>query len=140
MHVIFSTKDWRPFLTSPIQERLYPYLGGIARESRLKSLAIGGVSEHVHLLISLPATLAIAKGVQTLKSNSSKWMHETFPRLRSFAWQEGYGAFSIGRSGMADTIAYIGNQEEHHRKRTFRDEFESILRKHDIEFEPLMIE
>ena len=140
MHVIFSTKDRRPFLTSPIQERLYPYLGGIARESRLKSLAIGGVSEHVHLLISLPATLAIAKGVQTLKSNSSKWMHETFPRLRSFAWQEGYGAFSIGRSGMADTIAYIGNQEEHHRKRTFRDEFESILRKHDIEFEPWMIE
>ena len=140
MHVIFSTKDRRPFLTSPIQERLYPYLGGIARESRLKSLAIGGVSEHVHLLISLPATLAIAKGVQTLKSNSSKWMHETFPRLRSFAWQEGYGAFSIGRSGMADTIAYIGNQEEHHRKRTLRDEFESILRKHDIEFEPWMIE
>ena len=106
----------------------------------MKSLDIGGVSDHVHLLLSMPSTLAIAKGVQILKANSSKWIHETFPRLRSFAWQEGYGAFSIGQSGIADTTAYIGKQEEHHRKRTFRDEFESILRKHEIAFEPWMID
>lgn len=140
MHVIFTTKDRRPFLTPPIRDRLYPYLGGIARESRMKSLAIGGVSDHVHLLLSMPATLAIAKGAQTLKGNSSKWIHEKFPEQGGFAWQEGYGAFSIGQSGIADTVAYIANQEEHHRRRTFRDEFESILRKHDIPFEAWMLD
>jgi len=117
-------------LTPALQQRLWPYLGGIARENKMKALAIGGVEDHVHLLISLPATLSIAKTVQLLKGNSSKWIHETFPELAKFEWQEGYGAFSIGVSGIDDTTAYIHQQAEHHRKTTFREELTAFLKKH----------
>jgi putative transposase len=105
-------------------------LGGIAKENKMKALTIGGVSDHVHILVSLPSTLSVAKGVQLLKGNSSKWIHETFPRLRSFEWQEGYGAFSISVSGVSETREYIRNQKEHHRRRSFQEEFAAMLRKH----------
>jgi REP element-mobilizing transposase RayT len=111
-----------------LRERLWPYLSGIARENKMKALAIGGAADHVHMLISLPATLSIAKALQLLKGNSSKWIHETFPKLRSFEWQEGYGAFSIAVSGIEATVAYIRNQAEHHRTRSFREEFRAMLR------------
>ena len=92
MHCVFSTKERRPWLTPAIRERLWPYLGGIARENNMKALAIGGVTDHVHLLLSLPATLSVSKAMQLLKGNSSKWLRETFPelRLQGFAWQEGF--------------------------------------------------
>src|SRR5438094_5731288 len=105
MHCIFSTKERHPWLTPAIRERLWPYLGGIARENGMKALALGGVNDHVHILLSLPATMSVSKAMQLLKGNSSKWIHETFPALRSFAWQEGYGAFSIGVSGI-DGVLY----------------------------------
>jgi putative transposase len=113
MHCVFSTKERRPWLTPAIRERLWPYLGGIARENDMKALAIGGVADHVHLLLSLPATLSVSKAMQLLKGNSSKWLRETFLELRpqGFAWQEGFGAFSIGVSGVEDTIHYIQTQE-----------------------------
>ncbi|MDQ6758268.1 MAG: IS200/IS605 family transposase, partial [Acidobacteriota bacterium] len=110
-HCVFSTKRREPWLTSEIRERLWPYLGGIGRENEMKALAIGGVADHVHVLVSLPATLPVSKAMQLLKGNSSKWMHETFPALHAFAWQEGYGAFSIGVSGVEETVAYIRAQE-----------------------------
>ena len=140
MHVVFSTKERRPFITPDLQERLWPYLGGIARENKMKALKVGGVEDHVHVLLSLPSTLAIAKAVQLIKGNSSKWIHETFPNLRAFEWQEGYGAFSISVSGIDDTIAYIANQAEHHRKRTFKEELEAILKKHGIAYEDWMLD
>jgi putative transposase len=86
-HCIFATKEREPCLTPVIRERLWPYLGGIARENKMRTLAIGGVADHVHVLISLPATISVAKAMQLLKGNSSKWVHETFPKLRNFAWQ-----------------------------------------------------
>src|SRR5436190_17279619 len=94
-HCVFSTKNRAKIITSELQERLWPYMGGIARDNGMKALAIGGIEDHVHLLLSLPSTLAIAKAIQWIKGNSSKWVHETFPDLAHFAWQEGYGAFSI---------------------------------------------
>ncbi|MGH8095564.1 MAG: IS200/IS605 family transposase [Chthoniobacterales bacterium] len=109
-HCIFASKRRAPLLASDIRERLWPYLGGIARANGIKALAIGGVADHIHILVSLPATMPLAKAMQLLKGNSSKWIHETFPTLRHFAWQEGYGAFSIGVSGMEETVAYIRNQ------------------------------
>jgi len=142
MHCVFSTKQRRPWLTSPIRKRLWPYLGGIARESDMKALAIGGEADHLHLLLSLPATLSVSKAMQLLKGNSSKWLRETFPELRSqgFAWQEGFGAFSIGVAGMEDTIRYIQAQEEHHRTKSFREELEVILKKHGYDYTPEMLD
>jgi REP-associated tyrosine transposase len=100
IHCVWSTKKREPFLSSDVRNRLWPYLGGIARENKMKALAIGGVADHVHMLISLPKTLSVSKALQLLKGSSSKWIHDTFPKLHSFEWQEGYGAFSIGISAV----------------------------------------
>jgi putative transposase len=140
VHVVFSTKERRPFLTPDIQERLRPYLGGIARKHKMKLLRAGGVEDHVHLLISLPATLDISRAVQLLKGNSSKWIHDEFPDRQAFEWQVGYGAFSIGISGVDDTIAYIDNQAEHHKRLSFKEELQIILTKHGIEYEDWMLD
>jgi len=134
MHCVWATKDRRPFLKADLQARLWPYLAGIARENKIKALAIGGVEDHVHLLLSIPSTLSVAKSIQVLKGNSSKWVHDTFKEQADFEWQEGYGAFSIGFSGIEDTIKYIQGQAEHHRKKTFREELEVFLKKHGMEY------
>ena len=138
-HCVFATKNREPLLTPAIRDRLWPYLGGIARENGMKTLAIGGVADHVHILLSMPATMSISKAMQLLKGNSSKWIHETFSALRAFAWQEGYAAFSIGVSGIEETRAYIRNQEEHHRTRTFREEIIVFLQRHGLPFDDVMI-
>jgi REP element-mobilizing transposase RayT len=137
-HCVFATKRREPVLTPAIRERLWPYLGGIARENGMKTLAIGGVADHVHVLLSLSATMSISKAMQLLKGNSSKWIHETFPALRSFAWQEGYGTFSIGVSDIEETRLYISNQEEHHRTRTYREEVITFLERHGLPFDDAM--
>ena len=134
-HCVFSTKERRPFITPELRDRLWPFLGGIARQNQMKALEIGGVADHVHLLLSLPSTMAIAKALQLLKGGSSKWVHETFPDQRAFAWQEEYGAFSVSVSQLDKTIAYIKGQEMHHRKVTFQEEFMTLLQKHLIEYD-----
>ena len=103
-------------------------------------LAVGGVEDHVHALLSIPSTLSIAKAIQLLKGNSSKWVHETFPDQRLFGWQEGYGAFSIAVSGVDDTIRYIQSQKEHHESHSFKDELIAFLEKHGIEYESWMVD
>jgi REP element-mobilizing transposase RayT len=140
VHCVWSTKNREPFLDPNLRERLWPYLGGIARDNKMKVLAVGGVADHVHILVSLPPTLSIAKAIQLLKGNSSKWVHETFSKLHSFEWQEGYGAFTLGISKVATTCSYIHGQEAHHRTRTFRQEFEAILRKHKLGFTERMLD
>ena len=136
MHCVFSTKDRRPWLSPDIRGRLFPYMTGIARGDEVTPLAIGGVEDHVHMLISPPAAMPVAKAVQLIKGTSSKWVHDTFPELQDFAWQEGYGAFSVGISQVAGTIAYIEGQQAHHRRRTFQEEFLLFLQKHGIEYDP----
>ena len=101
----------------------------------MKALEIGGVEDHVHLLLSLPATLPISKAMQLIKGGSSKWVHETFPEHRLFAWQEKYGAFSVSVSQLDHIVQYIKRQEEHHRKMTFQEEFLALLNKHRIEYD-----
>ena len=101
----------------------------------MKALAIGGIEDHAHLLLSLPTTITIAQALQQIKGASSKWVHDTFPEHRSFAWQEGYGAFSIGVSQVDNTASYILSQAEHHRTRTFQEEFLAFLKKHGIEYD-----
>jgi REP-associated tyrosine transposase len=140
IHCVWSTKKREPFLSSDVRNRLWPYLGGIARENKMKALAVGGVADHVHMLISLPGTLSVSKALQLLKGNSSKWIHDTFPKLHSFEWQEGYGAFSIGISAVGATVGYISDQGEHHRKRSFREEFVIMLRRHSLDYDERMLD
>ena len=134
-HCIFSTKERRPFITPELCERLWPFLGGIARQNKMKAIEIGGVADHVHILLSLPSTMAVAKAMQLIKGGSSKWVHETFSDQRQFAWQEEYGAFSVSVSQLDKIIEYIKGQEEHHRRVTFQEEFRALLEKHRIEYD-----
>ena len=134
-HVVFSTKERKRTLTLELRERLWPYMGGIARTNHMKALSIGGVEDHVHLLLSIPSALHIAKAVQLIKGGSSAWMHEEFPEYRHVYWQEGYGAFSIGVSQIGDTIRYTERQAEHHHRTSFQDEFRTFLKRHEIEFD-----
>ena len=135
LHAVFSTKDRVPLLVADCRERLYPYLGGIARELGAKALGIGGTADHVHLLLSFPPTLGVADALRTLKANSSRWVHETWPERRSFAWQTGYGAFSVSESSRAAVTRYIHQQEHHHRRLTFQEEFIALLKKHHIPYD-----
>jgi len=134
-HCVFSTKGRRPFITKELQARLWPYIGGIARDNRMKALNIGGVEDHVHILASLPSTMAPAKAIQLLKGGSSFWVHQTFPELRHFAWQEGYGAFSLDIALVERTTRYIDSQAEHHRKQTYQEELLAFLKKHNMEYD-----
>jgi REP-associated tyrosine transposase len=135
MHCTFSTKERYPWIEAELELRLWPYIGGIARKNRMKALAIGGTFDHVHALLSLPSTMSFAKAVQLIKGGSSKWIHDECVKLRKFEWQEGYGAFSVSVSQVARTRAYIERQKEHHRKRTFKEEFIKLLDKHHIEYD-----
>ncbi len=134
-HCIFSTKDRRPEITPALRERLWPFLGGIARQNNFKALEIGGVEDHVHMVLSLPGTIPIAKAMQLLKGGSSKWVHETFPQHRLFSWQKEYGAFSVSVSQLDKTLDYVRGQAEHHRRMTFREEFLALLKKHRIDYD-----
>ena len=135
-HLVFSTKNREPLLIASVCERLWPYLGGIARENGMKALEICGVADHVHTLISLPATLSVAKALQFLKGNSSKWIHETFPKMASFGWQEGYSAFKVCESQVDRVRRYIQNQREHHAKVSFRDELIALFEAYGVKYDP----
>jgi len=134
MHCVFSTKERLPLITPELDSRLWPYIGGIARENEMKAIAIGGTTDHLHALLSLPSTMSFAKAVQLIKGGSSKWIHDTFHEHRKFSWQEGYGAFSVSSSQVDKTTAYIKRQKEHHRKRSFQDEFIDLLDRHGIKY------
>ena len=134
-HYVFSTKERRRFLTPTIRERLFPFLGGIARQYKMKALQIGGVEDHVHVLVSMPPTMSISKAVQLLKGGSSKWLHQTFPECRLLQWQEKYGAFTVSPSQLDKITKYIANQKEHHRQMTFQKEVLALLKKHGIQYD-----
>jgi REP element-mobilizing transposase RayT len=134
-HVIVSTKNREPFIDRALQPRLYEYIGGILRNHNGVLLAAGGMADHVHLLVGLHREVSVAEAVKSIKGLSSKWAHETFPDRRAFAWQAGYGAFTVSCSGVDPVKRYIAGQEEHHRTRTFQEEFLAFLRRHGITYD-----
>ncbi len=135
VHVVFSTNDRRPFIDAELKDRLLPYIGGIAAELGSRVLAGNAVPDHVHLLISLPATAAISDVLRVIKTNSSRWVHETWPTRSEFGWQTGYGAFSVSESNTDRLRQYIANQEQHHRTISFKEEFLALLDKHNIDYD-----
>jgi REP element-mobilizing transposase RayT len=134
-HCIFSTKNRQRFIDDTLRESLFPYMGGIARNNKIHPICIGGVEDHVHLLISLPATLPICKAMQYVKGGSSKWIHDTLASHQEFAWQKMYAAFSVSHSQRPSVIRYIENQREHHRKKSFKEELIEFLKAHEIEYD-----
>jgi len=133
--LIFSTKNRMPWLTLGIEQRVWSYIGGIARKHKMTALQVGGVEDHIHSLIRASPTLSPSQIAQFLKGESSKWIHEEFPALKHFAWQDGYGAFTVSKSNIPDVIKYIRNQREHHRKRSFQEEYLEFLIKNGIEYD-----
>ena len=134
-HVIFSTKNREPWLLPTIEQRVWKFIGGIARKHKMTALQVGGIEDHIHALVTAPPTLAPSQIAQFLKGGSSKWIHEEFPLLSQFGWQDGYGAFTVSKSNIPDVVSYIQNQREHHRKRTFQEEYLEFLRANGIEYD-----
>jgi putative transposase len=134
-HVVFSTKSRARFIEPTLRTKLYPYMEGIIRRQRGWLLSLGGMPDHVHILLRLKPDRAIAELVRHVKGGSSKWVHDQ-NLCPEFAWQSGYAAFSVSESKENTVRSYIGKQEAHHRRTTFEDEIFSLLRKHGIEFDP----
>lgn len=136
IHCVFSTKNRQNSIPDDLREQLPMYLVGIGKGHDLPVLCAGGTANHVHVLIALPATMPLAKAVQVLKANSSRWLSE---HGFDFAWQEGYGAFSVSTSNLDTVRQYIQHQAEHHAKHSFEDEFVSLLRKCNVEYDPKFV-
>ena len=135
IHMVFSTKYRRRWIVPDLQPRLYAYIGGIVRQDQGCLLKCGGTSDHIHLLTSLHQTTSIADSIRTIKSKSTLWIQETFPRRRNFSWQTGYAAFSVGIEEVERVKRYIETQAIHHRRRTFKEELLWLLKRHRIDFD-----
>jgi len=135
IHFVFSTKNREKIISDEIRDRLWPYMGGIAKQHKMIALAAGGTDDHAHILLSIPATVSLAKAIQLIKGGSSKWINDEFQTNGKFSWQEGYAAFSVSPGKVQRTISYILNQQEHHRKNSFRDEYYKFLQGSGIEYD-----
>ncbi len=135
-HIVFGTQHRAAFIDLELRDELYPYIAGIVRNERGSLLTIGGMPDHVHLLVRLKPTASVADFLRSVKANSSRWVHERAHPPRRFGWQEGYAAFTVSESSAAKVCRYIQNQEEHHRRRSFEEEWVDLLKRHGIEFDP----
>ena len=135
LHFVFSTKQRSRMITADLQSRLYAYIGGIVRDEKGALYEIGGMPDHVHLLIRWRTDESVATLMRNVKSHSSLWVHQTFPTMSAFAWQEGYGVFSVSESQIEMVHNYIRNQEHHHHVTTFEEEFVAFLKAHNVEYD-----
>jgi putative transposase len=135
IHAVFSTSGRTPSLTETMRPEMHAYLGGIIREMGAVPIVVGGTADHVHILTKMPSNVSVAECLRVTKTNSSRWAKERWPQRRSFAWQGGYGAFSVSESRRGDAIRYIQNQEKHHRRISFQEEFLKLLKSHGVEYD-----
>jgi putative transposase len=135
VHIIFSTKDREPWLESNVRPRMHGYLATICRDLGADFVRVGGVADHVHIVTTLPRTLSQAQSIEKIKKLSSKWIKTVGVRYRGFFWQRGYGAFSVTPSRVDELLRYVESQQEHHRTRTFQEEYRELLRRHGVDFD-----
>ena len=135
MHIVFSTKHRAPMIVPPYETELHSYLGGICNNMECQSIKIGGYSDHIHILCMLSKKIALMKLLEEVKSHSSKWMKTKDRSLSNFYWQDGYGAFSVNPAQVDTVIAYITNQHEHHKKKTFKEEYRAFLKKYKVQYD-----
>jgi putative transposase len=134
-HVVFSTSGRAPYLADGIRSDIHAYIGGILRKLKATPIVIGGTSDHVHFLIRVPADMTLADCMRVVKANSSRWLKQRWPERRAFAWQGGYGAFSVSESTRGAVIRYIEDPVQHHRRISFQDEFLVLLKRHGVDFD-----
>ena len=134
-HIVFSTKHRQNFIRREIENRVWAYLGRIARKHKLTAIQIGGIENHIQALIVAPTSIAPSQIAQWLKGDSSKWIHAELSDLHDFAWQDGYGAFSVSKSKVADVVEYIRKQREHHKTENFENEYLKFVKLHEIDFD-----
>ena len=135
LHFVFSTKDRQPLLDREIEDRVWAYIGGIARAHKFTAIQVGGLEDHIHVLTGSPTTLSPSEIAKYLKGDSSFWIRREFPHLKDFAWQDGYGVFSVSRSGIPDVVDYIKRQREHYEGRSYEQEFVGLLDRHGVEYD-----
>jgi len=135
LHIIFSTKNREPWLGSDVRPRMHAYLATVCRDLGGELACVGGVADHVHVVTTLPRTLSQAQLIEQIKKASSKWIKTLDPRYRGFFWQRGYGAFSVSPSQLKDVLEYIDTQQEHHRTRTFQEEYRELLGRQGLDFD-----
>ena len=135
LHIIFSTKNREPWLDSNVRPRMHAYLATICRDAGADFVRVGGVSDHVHIVTTLARTLSQAQLIEEIKKASSKWVKALDARYRGFFWERGYAAFSVSPSQLDSVLEYVNKQQEHHRTRTFQEEYRELLRKHGVDFD-----
>lgn len=134
-HIVFSTKNRVDFIRPEIESRIWAYIGGIARKHKMTAIQVGGIDNHIHALTGSPTPLSPSQVAKYLKGDSSYWIHNEFPDLADFGWQDGYGVFSVSKSIIPNVVDYIKRQREHHKKQTFEEEFVELLELHGIEYD-----
>ncbi|MFN0123717.1 MAG: IS200/IS605 family transposase [Blastocatellia bacterium] len=134
-HIVFSTKNRSPFIRPELENRIWEYIGGVARHHKMTALQIGGIDDHLHVLALAPTTIAPCDVAKYLKGDSSGWIRSEFPDLRDFGWQDGYAAFSVSKGNVPGVIGYIQNQRAHHQTRTFQDEYRDFLDKAGVAYD-----
>jgi putative transposase len=134
-HIVFSTKERRRLIQPAVLPRPVEYIGGMIRQRKSRLLAGNGPEDHLHLLVSAHPTIAISDFLRDIKANSTSWVHDTFPGLRVFGWQDEYAAFTVSHSAIDAVAAYIRNQQEHHKTMTFQEELITLLKRHEIDFD-----
>lgn len=133
VHIVFSTKDIKPLIHPPFEQKLHAYITGVCNQLECEVLIVGGYTDHIHILCMLSKKIALMTLVQKIKANSSKWMKSKDESLKSFSWQNGYGTFSVNPSETNVVIEYIRNQHEHHKKKTFQEEYLAFLKKYNVD-------
>lgn len=135
LHVLFSTKDRRRSITPDLKPDLHAYMGGILRNLKVRTVTLNGVEDHVHFLAIIPPVLSVSHMLEVLKSNSTGWVRRKGGAFLAFEWQVGYTAFSVSQSNIPVVRKYIENQEQHHRKTTFKEELIAFLKKHNVDYD-----
>lgn len=134
-HIVFSTKNRIDLIHPDIEKRVWAYIGGILRKHGMTPIEIGGMDDHIHALTGAPPTISPSQAAKYVKGGSSFWIHNEFPNLHDFAWQDGYGVFSVSTSVVPNVVDYIKRQREHHQKQTFEEEYVELLRLHEVEYD-----
>ena len=134
-HIVFSTKNRKEFIKSAIEDQLHKYIAGIVRGIGGNGIEINGMPDHVHILAIMPPKIALSNALRDIKANSSRWVHESFPELAKFGWQDGFAAFTVSKSQVDPVRQYIRDQKSHHRQSDYKHELVGLLEKHEIEYD-----